>query len=274
MLNNGNGVGNNVNSSVRAKYGRFAWTAIPTAESVNEFRFGWFKDKQFDYPNDALGIPGIGFLGISITGQTNLGTATDYPRTNPSENRYQFADSYTWTKGKHTVKVGFEFMRTEDYTNLLFNRTGTYLFPSFTALAQDLTGNAAGNKDWLTFTQAIGNPIVDLFIKDYSFFVQDQFKVTPRLTLNLGMRYDYSALPQPTRDQSGLSGHRQNPDLQQGICAAHRVRLFARSFQQDGAPRRLRHLLWTLSRRPDQHLLPGQRPLPEIDHAEFRHRQR
>ena len=67
---------------------------------VNEFRFGWFNDKQFDYPNDALGIPGIGFLGISITGQTNLGTATDYPRTNPSENRYQFADTLTLDQGQ------------------------------------------------------------------------------------------------------------------------------------------------------------------------------
>ena len=197
VLNNGKGVGNNVNSSVRSKYGRFTWTSIPTTTMVNEFRFGWFKDKQFDYPNDALGIPGIGFLGISITGQNNLGTATDYPRTNPSENRYQFADSLTWTKGRHTMKFGFDIMRTEDYTNLLFNRTGTYLFPSLTALALDLTGNTAGNKDWSTFTQTIGNPVVDLYINDYSFFVQDQYKVTPRLTLNLGMRYDYSSLPQP-----------------------------------------------------------------------------
>jgi outer membrane receptor protein involved in Fe transport len=198
VLNNGNGVGNNVNSSVRAKYGRATWTAIPTNSMVNEFRFGWYNDKQFDYPNDKLGIPGIGFLGISITGQTNLGTATDYPRLNPLENRYQLADSLTWTKSKHTVKFGIEFVRTEDYTNLLFNRTGTYSFPSFTALAMDLTGNTAGNKNWLTFTQALGNPIVDLFIKDYSFYVQDQYKVSPRLTLNLGVRYDYSDLPQPT----------------------------------------------------------------------------
>src|SRR6266404_2644046 len=198
VLNSGAGVGGNANSSVRAKYGRATWTAIPSNSMVNEFRFGWFKDKQFDYPSDALAIPGIGFLGINITGQSNLGTVQDYPRTNPSENRYQLADSLTWTKGKHTLKFGFEFMRTEDYTNLLFNRTGTYLFPSFTALAQDLTGNTASNKDWLTFTQTIGNPVVDLFIKDYSFFVQDQYKVTPRLTLNLGLRYDYSDLPQPT----------------------------------------------------------------------------
>jgi hypothetical protein len=198
VLNNGNGVGNNVNSSVRAKYGRAAWTAIPTNSMVNEFRFGWYNDKQFDYPNDKLGIPGVGFLGISITGQTNLGTATDYPRLNPLENRYQLADSLTWTKGRHTLKLGAEFVRTQDYTNLLFNRTGTYTFPSFTALAMDLSGNTAGNKDWLTFTQALGNPIVDLYIKDYSFYLQDQYKVTPRLTLNFGIRYDYSDLPQPT----------------------------------------------------------------------------
>jgi hypothetical protein len=79
VLNNGNGVGNNVNSSVRAKYGRASWTSILMPNLLNEARFGWFNDKQFDYPNDALGIPGIGFLGISITGQTNLGTAADLP---------------------------------------------------------------------------------------------------------------------------------------------------------------------------------------------------
>ncbi len=198
VLNNGNGVGNNVNSSVRSKNGRFSWTAIPTSNIVNEFRFGWFNDKQFDYPNDALAIPGIGFLGISFTGQTNLGTAVDYPRTNPLENRYEFADTLTWTKGKHTLKLGLDILRTEDYTNLLFNRAGTYTFANLSAFAADLTGNTTGSKDWLTFSQAIGNPIVDLVIKDYAFFGQDQYKITPRLTLNLGLRYDYSALPQPT----------------------------------------------------------------------------
>jgi outer membrane receptor protein involved in Fe transport len=198
VLNNGNGVGNNVNSSVRDKFGRVAWTSIPTPTMVNEFRFGWFNDKQYDYPNDALAIPGIGFLGIGITGQSNLGTATDYPRKNPLENRYQIADTLSWSRGKHSLKFGFDFLRTRELTDLLFNRTGTYTFPNFAALAADLTGNTAGAKDWSSFTQTIGNPVVDFSIKDYAFFVQDQYKITPRLTLNLGVRYDYSDLPQPT----------------------------------------------------------------------------
>src|ERR1051325_9191674 len=195
VLNNGNGVGNNVNSSVRAKYGRFTWTSIRSNSSVNEFRFGWFNDKQFDYPNDKLAIPGIGFLGISVTGQTNLGTATDYPRTNPLENRFQYADTFTLTRGRHTLKVGGDITRTEDYTNLLFNRTGTYTFPNWTALALDFSGNTTGAKDWSTFTQTIGNPEVDLYMTDLSVFAQDQIKASARLTLNVGIRYDYSKLP-------------------------------------------------------------------------------
>ena len=78
VLNNGQALGDNANSTVRAKYGRLAWTAIPTSSMVNEFRFGWFNDKQFDYPDSSLGIPGIGFLGINITGLNGLGTGTNY----------------------------------------------------------------------------------------------------------------------------------------------------------------------------------------------------
>ncbi len=131
VLNNGNGVGNNVNSSVRDKFGRVAWTSIPTPTMVNEFRFGWFNDKQYDYPNDALAIPGIGFLGINITGQTNLGTATDYPRKNPLENRYQIADTLSWTKGKHSLKFGFDFLRTEGVDRSAVQPHGYLHVPEF-----------------------------------------------------------------------------------------------------------------------------------------------
>ena len=197
VLNNGNGVGNNVNSSVRSKYGRFVWTNIASPTIVNEARFGWFNDKQFDYPNDALAIPGIGNLGISFTGQSNLGTGTNYPRTNPLENRYQFSDTLSWTTGRHSFKFGGDFLHTNDYTDLLFNRTGTYLYPNLTAFAQDLTGNTTGAKRYLSFSQTIGNPIVDFTIRDYDFFIQDQYKPTSKLVLNLGLRYDFSSLPQP-----------------------------------------------------------------------------
>jgi len=88
-------------------------------------------------------------------------------------------------------------MQTSDYTNLLFNRTGTYLYPTLNALALDYSGNTTGAKNWSTFTQTIGNPALEFTVRDYAGFAQDQMKLTSRLTLNLGLRYDFSSLPQP-----------------------------------------------------------------------------
>ncbi len=197
VLNNGNGIGNNANSTVRNRYGRFTWTAIPTSSSVNEFRFGWFKDKLYDYPNPDFAIPGIGFLTLTVQGQSNLGTSDAYPRLNPSENRFQFADNFTKTQGRHTWKAGFDMSRTEDYNDIMRNRNGTYSYPSFTAFAQDFTGNATGAKRYTTYSQRFGNSVVDTNLWDFAFFVQDQYRLTPNLTLNYGMRYDVSKIPQP-----------------------------------------------------------------------------
>jgi hypothetical protein len=205
-ITTGSGVGNNANSTVQARYGRLSWIALPGVNVVNEFRFGWFKDKQFDYVSDELSLPGIGLLGLTIQGQTNLGTAVDYPRLNPSENRYQFADNLNWNRGRHSIKMGADVMTTQDYNDTLRNRTGTFTYPTFTAFALDLTGNS-GAKRWQNYSQRFGNPIVDIRSNDFGFYIQDQFRVSANLTLNLGLRYDYAALPQPITD----SPDRVNP---------------------------------------------------------------
>ena len=198
VLSNGNGIGNNANSTVRNRYGRFTWTAIPDAASVNEFRFGWFKDKLYDYLNPDYTLPGIGNLTLTVQSQSNLGTADAYPRLNPSENRFQFADNFTRTTGRHTWKVGTDIMRTEDYNDIMRNRFGTYNYPTFIAFAQDLTGNTTGAKRYTTYSQRFGNSVVDTFLWDFAFFAQDQYKLTPNLTINYGIRYDVSKIPQPT----------------------------------------------------------------------------
>ncbi|MFN0104240.1 MAG: carboxypeptidase regulatory-like domain-containing protein [Bryobacteraceae bacterium] len=196
-LNNGAGVGNNANSTVRGRYGRLAWSFLPGGSTVNEFRFGWMKDKQFDNVSDALALPGIGLLGITVQGQQNVGTAVNYPRLNPSENRFQFADNLTWIGGRHTWKLGGDVMSTEDYNDNLLNRTGTYTYPNFTAFALDLSGNTTGAKRWQNYSQGLGDSMVKFTVRDYGLFLQDQYRVNADLTLSLGIRYDYTALPQP-----------------------------------------------------------------------------
>jgi hypothetical protein len=198
VLNNGNGVGNNANSTVRTRYGRLSWTAIPTNTIVNELRYGWFKDRLFDDVSESL-IPALtGRVAITVQGQANLGVADAYPRLNPSENRHQIADNLTYTRGKHTYKFGFDFVNTKDYNDILRTRNGSYTYPNFTAFAQDLTDNPTGAKRWQNFSQRFGNPIAVTTVQDLNWYVQDQWRISQKLTLNYGLRYEFANLTQPT----------------------------------------------------------------------------
>ena len=96
------------------------------------------------------------------------------------------------------MKFGVDYSHVEDYVNRLANRYGTYSFPTLTAFAMDFTGNTTGSKDYSSYTQVFGNPTVDTNLNELGFFAQDQWKVTPKLTLSPGLRYDVSILPQPT----------------------------------------------------------------------------
>jgi hypothetical protein len=198
VLTNGNGIGNNANSTVRTRYGRASWTNIATNNIVNEFRFGWFKDRLFDYVNPALIPAETGTVGLSVAGQSNLGTATDYPRLNPSEQRFSFADSLSWTKGSHSMKFGWDVSTVQDYLDILRNRAGTYSYSTWTNFALDFSGNTTGAKRWQSYSQTVGNPVLNFRTTDYSFFAQDQFRAMDKLTLSLGLRYDFTDLPAPT----------------------------------------------------------------------------
>jgi outer membrane receptor protein involved in Fe transport len=195
----------NANSTARTGYGRLGWTYAPSGMSVNEFRLGWFKDRQYDDPNSALLPPQTGPLTVTIAG-TNVGAAPDYPRLFPSERRFQFTDTWRRTLGKHLFEVGFDFANTRDYVRQLKNQYGSYSYSTFAAFAADFTGNSNGLRSYQSFTQVFGNPVLDITTRDYSFFVQNHWRVSPDLTLNAGVRYQFAQLPQP--EQS-------NPDYPQ-----------------------------------------------------------
>lgn len=196
VLTNNAGASNNADSTVRTRYGRIVWTAIPTNTFVNELRFGWFKDRLADDLSSSLIPSSTGRLGVSLAGAA-IGTAIDYPRINPSEQRFQVSDTGTVTLGKHTLKVGFDASTTQDYLNILRNQYGSYSYANFNAFALDFTGNTTGTRNYQTFSQTLGNPILDFTTRDYSFFVQDQWRLSQKLTVNAGVRYEYSQLPQP-----------------------------------------------------------------------------
>lgn len=193
----GNAIGNNGDSTVRNAYGRAQWTSIVTNSVVNEFRFGWFKDRLHDPASDDFLFPGLGRASLTVASTGNLGVAANYPRLNPSERRFSFADNLNWVMGAHNFKFGVDIATTQDYYNQLANQYGTYSYASLNAFALDFSGNTTGAKNWNTFSQRFGNPIVDTTIKTYGFYAQDQWRITPSLIFNYGVRYDYSSLPQP-----------------------------------------------------------------------------
>ena len=196
VLTNGNALGNNGNSTVETRYGKAGWTSIPTNSSVNEFRFIWFKDRLADPAASDLFPQETGPLGISLSG-TTVGAATSYPRVLPSEQRFQFVDNYSLTKGAHSAKFGIDLATNQDYINQLVNQFGTYSYGSLTNFAKDFSANITGGKNYTSFSQAFGNPILDFRTTDYGFYAQDVWKLSEKLTLNYGLRYEYAALAQP-----------------------------------------------------------------------------
>jgi hypothetical protein len=198
-LTTGSALGSNGDDSVRDRTGKLAWTFIPTNSLVNEFRFGWFKDRQADDFDPVLsaGLP-IGNATLSVATVSTLGGYYILPRVDPSENRFQWADSLSWVKGAHTFKFGMDISRTEDFVNELNYRFGDYTYSSVTTFAEDFTNPTPGVSHYSSYKQAFGNPITDTTLSELGFYAQDAWKITPRLTANYGLRYEYSILPQPT----------------------------------------------------------------------------
>ncbi len=195
-LADGSALGNNADTNVFDRTGRISWTMVPTATAVNELRFGWFKDRQYDPASPSL-LPSFGPVSLSVGSLSNVGYANGYPRLNPSEQRFEIGDSYSWSIGGHSIKFGATYDHVEDYVSRLANRFGTYSYSNLTNFALDFTGNTTGAKNYQSYSQTFGNPVVDTNLNELSFFVQDQWRINPKLTITPGIRYDYTSIPQP-----------------------------------------------------------------------------
>ena len=200
VLTGSTAVGHNGDDSVMDRWGRISWIYVPTNTVVNEFRFGWFKDRQaanYDpYLETLYALKGTD-TALSV-GSVSLSGYTILPYVQPSENRYQFIDNLSWTKGRHSFKFGFDIARTEDYSNTLSSQFGSYNYSSVSNFALDYASLGAVPSHYSSYSQTFGNPITDTTLTDMGFYAQDAWKVTSKFTANLGLRYEYTVIPQPT----------------------------------------------------------------------------
>ncbi len=177
--------GVNVSSSLS-----YVHTFSPTL--LNEFEVGHARSQTGDIPlRSQFGVPDIGF----DTGEPAFGSYNGYPQ-NFIEEQFSFKDMVTYVKGKHSTKIGAEFRK--NYENSEFNvgRPSFYFFDPF-YFAGDLPYiQAGGVNPELTGVGGTGSAHLDTNIRGWrnyelGFFLQDDYKITPKLTLNLGLRWDY-----------------------------------------------------------------------------------
>lgn len=180
-----------------------------TPNLINEFRAG-FSFSRFisTYPMASqggsiikqLGLTGLpptpssgGIPNFNFTDGSFISTSPGRPRTVDNKT-FQFSDNLTWIKGRHTIKSGIDWQHLVYKDFLTFfngDEFGEYFFTGA------ITGNAfadflLGLPSATTFAQ--NGPDTNPYTNHVAVFVQDDWRVTPRLTLNFGLRYE-SHLP-------------------------------------------------------------------------------
>jgi hypothetical protein len=161
----------------------------PTA--LNELRYQYARRKSQNLPNKNSGKG----LTIVIAGIANFGAPTNDP-LQPLQTSNQILDNFTLTRGKHTLKFGGGFNFVED--SRVSGVFAQYTFPSIAAYVAAKNGSAPAG--YTTYQETIGNPEIDYNTEFYHLFAQDDWKVTPRLKINYGVRYDLYNLPRANRN--------------------------------------------------------------------------
>ncbi len=191
------------------------WTHIISPRMVNDFRFGWVRDYSFaeQQPftmsqNASDFVPGIpdnpalggGVPQTSFSSHTYLGSP-DYLPKSQVPMLYQYNDALTWALGKHNLKMGVTVYA--PMRNIFQDEPGIRGDLKFTGVYSGLgtatVGGTTAARDYADalfgatqYTQLTNVFFVDQRLWMASGFVEDDWKVTPKLTLNLGLRYDFA----------------------------------------------------------------------------------
>jgi hypothetical protein len=188
------GVNNLIRTTMSASV-QHVWTLAPN--KLNEARVGFNRTESLDLPSDNLlflGDPKInGEVGqLRVNGLTTLGVQS-FANKYEFLNNYQLSDDFTWSFNDHTVKFGSSARRVQVNDGFLDNAyRGQLVFNN----VNDFTNGKPAS-----YLRRVGNPRIGLRRTEWHSFAQDDWRVTPALTVNIGLRYELNTAPREMADR-------------------------------------------------------------------------
>jgi hypothetical protein len=191
-------------------------THVFTPALVNDARFAFNRvasavrqEGQGESLNRSVGLPELssdprdfGLSFITVTGFSPLGHEGNNPQ-NSVTNTFQFLDTATYTRGRHLLKFGGDLRVLQQNA---FRDVQSRGFLQFSPFAQ-LTGNALADlllgRPLITGGARLDNP-QHLRTESYNLFVNDSVRLTPRLTVSAGLRYEYNSPAVDSEDRANV----------------------------------------------------------------------
>lgn len=181
---------NTIVNELRLGYSRFLFANIPT-DTVELAEIGAVRGNSAQFP---------GMYRVGVTGSFAIGTGVNDDRGTVS-NQYNIVETLSWVKGKHTLRFGGERIQYQlnRFNNfavrgaLTFGGTGTAA--NAQANCRNDTNDCTAFQNFLrgrvtAIQSAFGDPARNFVATDWAGFVQDDFRFSPRLTLNVGLRWE------------------------------------------------------------------------------------
>ena len=209
------------NSTLKSWAFVLGWTRILSPTMTNDFRFGFVRNFSYDQqqpfglnsPSEFIpGVPdnpatagGVGLTEFVSDNSAIIGSPQFLPKQQVPQ-QYQYTDTLSWTRGSHFLKFGADLRA--PMRNIYQDEENMNGALAFAGIFSCLTGsptNGCSYADGLTgniYQAGLSNVyFVDERIWMASGFAQDDWKVTHKLTLNLGLRYDFSTPPYSAKNQ-------------------------------------------------------------------------
>lgn len=220
FANTDNIIGEATNQNNKQQNIGVTWTHLFSNQTIGEFRYGLGLRTTLVGIKAGNDTPIIRFNGSPVSGSI-IGNAGAFPI-----NRYQTDNQFVYNlstvfANSHFLKVGTDIRRSalDDFADN-FSR-GFYSFSATCGGTNYGTAyNAFLNGCVTAFTKGFGPFFLENRLREYNFYVEDNWKVTPRLTLNLGYRYEYVAVPREieNRVNYGFSDDKDNHEPRVGFA--------------------------------------------------------